>query len=167
MMTQTLKFFLVLAMAGAVSLQAADDARTLAQRHVDIIRTGDVDKMMADYADDAVALTPPGLFSSRPADEEGIESGKAEIKKLFELLCGPKFFTAVKGMDARIEKVSDTIAILHWIQFKGTPQQLSGMDVFVTKNGKITMQWLGPGNPDVPAKTTAPANKMMAPAKKM
>ena len=166
-MTQALKLLLVLAMSGVVSLHAAEDARTLAQRHVDVIRTGDVDKLVADYADDAVALTPPGLFSSRPVSEEGIASGKAEIRKLFELLCGPKFFTAVKGMDARIEKVSDTIAILHWIQFKGTPQQLSGMDVFVTKNGKITMQWLGPANPDVPAKTIAPTNKMAAPAKKM
>jgi hypothetical protein len=88
-----------------------------------------------------------------------------KIKKLFELLCRPKFFIAVKGMDARVEKGSDTIAVLHWIQFKGTPQQLSGMDVFVIKNGKITMHWLGPANPDVPAKTMAPANKMTAPAK--
>ncbi len=160
-MTKTRKYFLLMAMAGVVSLHAADDARTLAQRHVDVIRNGDVDKLVADYADDAVALTPPGLLSSRPASEEGIASGKTEIHKLFELLCGPKYFTAVKGMDARIEKVSDTIAILHWIQFKGTPQQLSGMDVFVTKNGKIITQWLGPASSDVPARTPAPAKKKM------
>jgi ketosteroid isomerase-like protein len=150
---------LFLAAAAATTLHAADDAQTLAQRHVEVIRTGNVDKLMADYADDAVALTPPGLFSSRPANEEGIAEGKAEIKKLFELLCGPKYFTAVKGMDARIEKVSGTVAVLHWIQFKGTPQQLSGMDVFVTKDGKITTQWLGPGTPEAAAKTAAPGRK--------
>ncbi len=152
-MIRTTRLIVLLAAAVAPVLHAADDARTLAQRHVDVIRTGDVDKLMADYADDAVALTPPGLFSSRPANEEGIAEGKAEIKKLFELLCGPKYFTAVKGMDARVERVSDTIAILHWTQFKGTPQQLSGTDVFVAKNGKITTQWLGPGTPDAPKHT--------------
>ncbi len=157
-MTKTARLVLLLAAASAAMLQAADDAKTLAQRHVDVIRTGNLDKLMADYADDAVALTPPGLFSSRPATEEGIAEGKAEIKKLFALLCGPKYFTAVKGMEAKIERVSDTVAILHWIQFKGTPQQLSGEDVFVTKNGKITMQWLGPGTPDAP-KAAAPAQK--------
>lgn len=144
-----MKLILLMIVAGA-ALYAADDAQTLTQRHVDVIRTGNVDKLIADYADDAVVLTPPGLFSSRPAIEEGIGQGKAEIKKLFELLCGPKFFTAVKGMDARVEKVSDTVAILHWTQFKGTPQQQSGEDVFVTKNGKITTQWLGPAAPDAP-----------------
>ena len=154
-MIRTARLILFLAAASATILHAADDAQTLAQRHVDVIRTGSLEKLMADYADDAVALTPPGLFSSRPANEEGIAEGKAEIKKLFELLCGPKYFTAVKGMDARIEKVSGTVAILHWIQFKGTPQQLSGMDVFITKNGKITTQWLGPGTPDPPANAAA------------
>ena len=161
-MLKTTRLIVFLVAAGAALLHAADDAQTLAQRHVDVIRTGNLDKLIADYADDAVALTPPGLFSSRPANEEGIEEGKAQIKKLFELLCGPKYFTAVKGMDARIERISDTVAVLHWIQFKGTPQQLSGIDVFVTKNGKITMQWLGPGTPDAPAapaKSAAPAQK--------
>ena len=147
-----MKLILLMAVVSAAALYAADDAQTLVQRHVDVIRTGNVDKLVADYADDAVVLTPPGLFSSRPATEEGIGQGKAEIKKLFELLCGPKYFTAVKGMDAHVEKVSDTIAVLHWTQFKGTPQQISGMDVFVTKNGKITTQWLGPGTPDAPKK---------------
>src|SRR5215472_14479490 len=149
-MIRATKVITLLAAATAMVLHAADDAQTLAQRHVDVIRTGDVEKLVADYADDAVALTPPGLFSSRPANEEGIAQGKAELRKLFALLCGPKYFIAVKGMDARIERISDTVAILHWVQFKGTPQQLSGMDVFVTKNGKITTQWLGPGTPDAP-----------------
>src|SRR5438067_443807 len=118
MMTQTLYILLIVMIAGTISLEAADDARTLAQRHVDVIRTGDVDKLVADYAEDAVALTPPGLFSSRPADEEGIASGKAEIKKLFELLCGPKFFTAVKGMDARIEKLRPAEQFKQFLDFR-------------------------------------------------
>ncbi len=58
------------------------------------------------------------------------------------------------------KRVSDTIAILHWVQFKGTPQQISGEDVFVTKNGKITMQWLGPGTPDA---AKAPGQKKLVP----
>jgi len=151
----------LLTVGTAAILNAADDAQTLTQRHVDVIKTGNVDKLVADYADDAVALTPPGLFSSRPANEEGIAQGKAEIKKLFQLLCGPKYFAGVKSMDARVEKVSDTVAILHWTQFRGTPQQVSGEDVFITKNGKITTQWIGAGAPDAPkpAKSNGPSPK--------
>lgn len=155
-------FFLLLTAGSAVILHAADDAQKLTQRHVDVIKTGNVDKLVADYADDAVVLTPPGVSSSRPANEEGIAQGKAEIKKIFELFCGPKYFTAVKGMDAHVERVSDTVAVLHWIQFKGTPQQVSGTDVFITKNGKITTQWIGPGNPDAPVSGT----KSRAPSKR-
>lgn len=151
-MIRTAKLILLMALASTAALYAADDAQTLAQRHVDLIRVGSVDKLVADYADDAVVIASPGLFSSRPATEEGFGQGKAEIKKLFELFCGPKYFTAVKGMVAHVEKVSDTIAVLHWTQFKGTPQQVSGTDIFVTKNGKITTQWVGDGIPDAPKK---------------
>jgi len=58
-------------------------------------------------------------------------------------------------------KVSDTVAILHWTQFRGTPQQVSGEDVFITKNGKIATQWIGAGAPDAPkpAKGNGPSPK--------
>jgi hypothetical protein len=29
---------------------------------------------------------------------------------------------------------------MHWVQYKGTPKEVSGYDVFVTRDGKIVFQ---------------------------
>jgi len=29
---------------------------------------------------------------------------------------------------------------MHWVQFKGTPKEISGYDVFVVRSGKIVFQ---------------------------
>ena len=29
---------------------------------------------------------------------------------------------------------------MHWVQFKGTPKELSGTDVFVVRGGKVVFQ---------------------------
>ena len=157
-MIKTARLILLTAVAGAALLHAADDSEVLARRHVDLIKVGSVDKLVADYAEDGVALTPPGLYGSGPASEEGIAAGKAEIKKLFDMLCGPKYFTAVKSMHAQFQKVNANVTIMRWKQFEGTPDEVTGEDIFITKDGKITTQWLGPG--------TATGKKAAAPAAK-
>jgi hypothetical protein len=58
------------------------------------------------------------------------------------MLTDKDHFTAVRGMDARIEQISDEVALLHWIQFRGTPQEITGIDIFVVRNGKVIIQSL-------------------------
>jgi ketosteroid isomerase-like protein len=124
-------------------VQAADTPKQIVQRHVDTIRKGDVNAVMADFADDAVLVAAPGIFPvGRPASEATATVGKKNIRKFYEMLVDKGHFPAVKSMDPRIEQLSDEVAILHWTQFRGTPQEVTGMDIFVVRNGKVVIQSL-------------------------
>jgi ketosteroid isomerase-like protein len=124
-------------------VQATDTPKQVVQRHVDAIRKGGVDGVMADFADDAVLVAAPGIFpSSRPASEATATVGKKNIRKFYEMLIDKDHFPAVKSMDPRIEQLSDEVAILHWKQFPGTPQEVTGIDIFVVRDGKVVIQSL-------------------------
>jgi hypothetical protein len=43
-------------------------------------------------------------------------------------------------MQTRYESVSPDTTIMHWVQFKGTKQEVSGYDVFVVRGGKVAFQ---------------------------
>ncbi len=124
-------------------MQAADTPKQIVQHHVDTIRKGDINGVMTEFSEDAVLLAAPGIFpSSRPASEATVTVGKKNIRKFYEMLTDKDHFTAVRGMDARIEQISDEVALLHWIQFRGTPQEITGIDIFVVRNGKVIIQSL-------------------------
>jgi ketosteroid isomerase-like protein len=142
-LNKSLKAALLLACLGVMIAQAADTPKQVVQRHVDTIRKGDVNAVMADFADDAVLVAEPGIFpGSRPASEATATVGKSNVRKFYEMLIDKDHFAAVKSMDPRIEQLSDEVAILHWAQFPGTPKQVTGIDVFVVRNGKIAIQSL-------------------------
>jgi hypothetical protein len=139
----SLKAALLVAFLGAMIAQAADTPQQIVQRHVDTIRKGDINAVMADFADDAVLVAEPGIFSgSRPATEATATTGKNNVRKFYEMLVDKDHFAAVKSMEPRIEQLSGEVAILHWTQFPGTPKQVTGMDIFVVRNGKIVIQSL-------------------------
>jgi hypothetical protein len=139
----SLKAALLLICLGAAILQAADTPKDVVQRHVDTIRKGDLNAVMVDFADDAILVAEPGMFpGSRPATEATANTGKQNIRKFYEMLVDKDHFAAVSGMDPHIEQLSNEVAILHWTQFKGTPKQVTGMDIFVVRNGKIVLQSL-------------------------
>ena len=122
-------------------VQAADTPKQIVQRHVDLVHKGDVNGVMADFADDAVLLASPGVFpGSRPASEATATVGKKNIRGFYEVLTDKDHFAAARSMEAVIEQLSDEVAILHWKQFPGTPQQVSGLDIFVVRNGKVAIQ---------------------------
>ena len=43
-------------------------------------------------------------------------------------------------MQTRIEPHGHDVALLHWVQFKGSAQQVTGEDVFVVRGSKIVYQ---------------------------
>lgn len=43
-------------------------------------------------------------------------------------------------MQTRIEPDGGDVALLRWVQFKGTPKQVTGEDVFVVRGDKILYQ---------------------------
>jgi len=136
-----MKAALLLACLGAMIVQAADTPKQVVQRHVAMVQKGDVNAVMADFAADAVLVASPGVFSgTRPASEATATDGNKNIRKFYEILTDKDHFAAAKSMVSQIEQLSDEVALLHWKQFPGTPQEVSGLDIFVVRNGKVAIQ---------------------------
>jgi ketosteroid isomerase-like protein len=127
----------------AAPVFAADSAQAILDRHVATIKAGDLNGVMADYADNAVVITPAGLVPGQP-DVSGtnIFEGKANVRKVFAVLTNKQNNAAIKTMQQTYEfKGSDTI-LMRWTQFKGTPKQVSGTDIWVIRGGKVITQIL-------------------------
>ncbi|MDB5706758.1 MAG: hypothetical protein JWN66_3874 [Sphingomonas bacterium] len=141
-MSTLLKMAAALALLGAVPAFAADRTpEQVVKDHVASMKTANVDAVMADYADDAVVITPPGLVpTQQPATGPGVYSGKANARKVFVVLTGKDSIGGIRAMETSVEPLGGDVALLHWMQFRGTPQQVSGIDVFVVRGGRIVVQ---------------------------
>jgi hypothetical protein len=129
----------LLSAAMAAPALAADTPTQVVERHARLAKLGDVAGVLADYADNAVVVTPVGMGS--PHD---VYAGKAKAKAFFDWLASPAIKPAVASMIATVEPVSTDTVIMHWVQFKGTPKEVDGRDVFVVRNGKIVFQSVQP-----------------------
>jgi ketosteroid isomerase-like protein len=124
--------------------QAADLSPTeLVNRHMAAAGKGDVDAMMADYADDAVALQASGASQGKPA-----------IRAVFErLFPKPVAGAAPAAGGAPAMKVTriwveGNIGFVTW-----TMGALNGTDEFLVRNGKIAVQAVFiSGAPGAPAR---------------
>ena len=98
------------------------------------MKSGNLGGVMADYAPDAVVVTPAGMVSP-----SGVFAGK-DVRKLFSVLTDKDHVPGNKTMQTRYDAVSPDTTIMHWVQFKGTAQEISGYDVFVIRGGKVAFQ---------------------------
>src|SRR5690606_9947000 len=115
--------------------------QAVVEQHVEAMKTGDIELIMRDYADDVVVITPQGLVSDQtPATGPGVFSGIADAQRVFATITQPANMEAVRGMEIRIEPKGDDIAFIYWTMSKGTPDELAGVDVFVVRNSKIECQ---------------------------
>jgi len=126
----------------AVGAQAADRTpEQVVKDHVASMKTGNVDAVMRDYAPNTVVITPPGLVpTQKPATGPGVYSGIANARKVFVVLTGKGSIAGIRAMETRVEPLGGDVALLHWVQFRGTPKQVSGTDVFVVRGGKVVVQ---------------------------
>jgi ketosteroid isomerase-like protein len=126
----------------AVAAQAADRTpEQVVKDHVASMKTANVDAVMRDYAPDAVVITPPGLVpTQQPATGPGVYSGIANARKVFVVLTGSGSIAGIRAMETTVEPLGGDVALLRWVQFRGTPQQVSGTDVFVVRGGKVVVQ---------------------------
>jgi ketosteroid isomerase-like protein len=107
--------------------------------HIRAAKAGDVWAIIADYADDAVLVTPPGM-----ASPSGVYSRRTHVREFFAWLTSAPNLPGVKSMETSTETVAPDVIIMRWTQFKGTPQELNGRDVFVIRRGKIVFQSVEP-----------------------
>lgn len=134
----------IAALMVAAAAQAADPSPTeLVNRHMAAAARGDIDAMMADYADDAVAL------------QAGVASqGKPAIRAVFErLFPKPAAGAAPAAGGAPAMKITrvweeGNVGFVTWQM-----GALSGTDEFLIRNGKIAVQAVFiSGGPPAPAR---------------
>ncbi len=121
--------FTLLGLGAAFAVDTA-----LLDRHVANMKSGNIDGILADYAPNAVIVTPAGMVSP-----SGVFVGK-DSRKLFSVLAAPKNLPGNKTMETKYESLGPDTTKMAWVQFKGTKDQVSGYDVFVVRGGKIAFQ---------------------------
>jgi len=124
---------ILLAMLGAIPAWAGADIKVL-NHHVANMKAGDLNGVLSDYAPDAVVVTPAGMITP-----DGVFVG-SEIRKLFSILTDKDHLPGNKTMQTRYENAGADTSVMQWVQFKGTPKEVSGYDVFVVRGGKVAFQ---------------------------
>jgi ketosteroid isomerase-like protein len=109
--------------------------------HEATMKAGDLDGVMEDYADNAVLVAPAGVVAGEP-DVAGtnVFVGKENIRKFFAVLTNAENNPAVKSMVATYEIKEHGAALMHWSQWPGTSKELSGIDVWIIRDGKVLSQ---------------------------
>lgn len=119
--------------AGTGPALAGADTKIL-DHHVTNMKAGNLEAILSDYAPDAVVVTPAGMISP-----DGVFVGP-ETRKLFSTLTNKDNLPGTKTMQVKYQNAGADTSIMQWVQFKGTPKEVSGYDVFVTRGGKIAFQ---------------------------
>ena len=136
----------MLAVAIGLGLASAAGAATASQvvaHHVAVMKKGDLAAIMSDYAGNTVVIAPPGLVRGQSAKGVGVFVG-SDARRVFATLIDKDHHPGVRTMETSIAPAGPDAARLKWVQFKGTPQQVSGEDIFVVRGGKITYQAILP-----------------------
>jgi hypothetical protein len=112
---------------------AAADPKVL-DHHVANMKSGNLEGVLSDYAPDAVVVTPAGMVT-----QDGVFIGK-DTRKLFSALTAKDNLPGNKTMETKYESLGPDTTLMRWVQFKGTPKEVSGYDVFVVRGGKVVFQ---------------------------
>jgi ketosteroid isomerase-like protein len=125
----------------AAPATTADSAEVILDRHVAAMKAGDLAAVMADYADDALVIAPHGIVQGETnVAGFNVFDGKDNISRLFAVLTNKDNAAGMASMTATYEYKGSDVALMHWVQFEGTPQQVSGTDVWVIRDGKVISQ---------------------------
>lgn len=137
----TLRLALPLMSIGVAGSAMAATPSEIVARHVESMKVGKLQPIMDDYAADTVVVTPQGLVADQsPAKGPGIFSGQAQAQRVFVTLTDKDHHPGIKAMETVIEPSGPDSVILHWVQNKGQPSQVSGKDAFIVRNDKIIFQ---------------------------
>jgi hypothetical protein len=104
----------------------ASTAQEVFSRHVAALSAGDLDALLADYAENALVLTPSGEYRGRAAVRE-------LFAKLLEAL--PEV-----ALEAQVTAFADDALLLHWTADSLLNRIPDGVDTFVFQDGAIRLQ---------------------------
>jgi ketosteroid isomerase-like protein len=130
---------LSLALGGTSAVFAATPTQVV-EHHVAVMKKGDLAAIMSDYAANTIVIAPPGLVRGQSTQGVGVFVGAKDARRVFATLTDKDHHPGVKGMETSVSPAGPDAARLRWVQFKGTPQQVSGEDIFIVRGGKIAYQ---------------------------
>jgi ketosteroid isomerase-like protein len=120
---------------------AADTSQAVLDRHVAAMKAGNLDAVMADYADNAVVIAPHGIAPGQTSvSGNDVFAGKANIRKFFAVLTDKDHNPGAKAMTVKYETRGNDTTIMRWVQFGGTKQEVAGNDTWVIRDGKVIAQ---------------------------
>ena len=124
------------AAAPAVAAETSEaDMKAVLDRHVTNVKAANVDAVMADYADDAILVSPPGLVNP-----VGTFVGKEHVREFFTWLATPEVLPGAQSMVVTTEKLGANTMYFGFTQWPGTPKEVKGYDIYVFRDGKILVQ---------------------------
>jgi hypothetical protein len=141
----------ILSLSAATAF-AADSAQTVLDRHVAAMKAGNLDAVMADYADNTLVIAPHGIAPGQTnVAGNDVFSGKANARKLFAVLTDKDHNPGAKAMTVTYESRGNDVTLMHWVQFKGQPNQVAGTDTWIIRGGKVVAQFVAVDPAPAPA----------------
>jgi ketosteroid isomerase-like protein len=94
--------------------------------HGPALAAADIDEIAADYADDAVVITPAGV-------NRGKDGARAAFRQLFADLPDASW-------DIKHQAWADDVLLVEWAADAGQSRADDGVDTFVFRDGQIRVQ---------------------------
>ncbi len=125
---------------GAVDSQSAyASAEAVTSHHADAFIARDIDAVMSDYAENAVLITPDGVYS-------GAENVRARLQEAMQ--SGDQSeapFSVTKT------QIADPMVYVEWTWAMADGSMLYGSDTFIVEHGKIAKQTVAFYTKEAPA----------------
>jgi ketosteroid isomerase-like protein len=96
------------------------------QHHAQALGAGDLDEIVADYADDAVFITPAGIKRGQDGIREAFTQLLADVPNA--------------AWDLKTEIYEGDVLFLEWAAAAATTKVEDGIDTFVFSDGLIRLQ---------------------------
>lgn len=96
------------------------------QHHVQALGAGDLDEIVADYADEAVFITPAGVRRGKDGIREAFTQLLADVPKA--------------AWELKTQIYEDDVLFLEWAATAATTKVEDGIDTFVFSDGLIRLQ---------------------------
>lgn len=110
-----------------MTIQTVEQTRQVLSNHIQAFGRGDIEAIMADYAPNAVFLTPDGPLY-----------GQAEVRALFETLL--KDFPPGSSSEILQQIVEGELAHVVWSGESDRLKVSFAVDTLIVRNGKIQQQ---------------------------
>ena len=96
------------------------------QHHAQALGAGDLDEIVADYADDAVFITPAGVKRGKEGVREGFTQLLADVPNA--------------AWELKTQTYEDDVLFLEWTAVSAATKVEDGIDTFVFSDGLIRVQ---------------------------